>query len=224
MGSTTRCILLHGTGTWASPKLNSLLFLTPQQTAQNGKRWAQYSVLSTRDSETNCLHLRRTVKKLCLFRYHTLSPPPPPFLPPSFEILRDWFLPRETFCSLQPKASGTHVCLNPFIYSFHRDFSLRNHKSIKEEPKRQRSCAIIRIPEQSSSTSSDPDAALLLYRVVLSPCSQGDVRVLVHQRELLTSHQPRQLCPGLTNASIAAGMASENWLSPKTCKSYYTQA
>lgn len=173
MGSTTRCILLHGTGTWASPKLSSLLFLTAQQTAQNRKRWAQDSVLSMRDSESDCLHLRSTVKKLCLFRCHTLWPPPPPFLPPSFEILRDWFLPRGIFCSLLPKASGARLSESLYFTVSTETFSLRNHKSIKEEPKRQGSCVISRIPEQFSSTSSHPDAAVLLYRVVFSPCFPG---------------------------------------------------
>lgn len=62
------------------------------------------------------------VKKLRLFRYHTLWPPPPPFLPPSCPRLRssvrDWFLPRGTFCSLQTKASGAHIC-DPLPESLH---------------------------------------------------------------------------------------------------------
>lgn len=168
-----------------------------------------------------CLHLRCTVKKLRLFRYHTLSPPPPPFLPPSCKILRERLI-SDWRDILQPATLSlrcTHLPESLYftnVFQFPRTLSLRNYKISPG-----------RIPKNLSSWWQDRCGcrqnlrALLLYGLCSLPVSQGDVQVLVHRVELPTSHQP---CPGLTNASTAAGMGSENWLSPKTGKSYYTRA
>lgn len=82
MGSTTRCILLRGTGTRVLLTLNSPPLPHPPQIAQNGKRGAQESALWMTDSMTGCLHLHCTVKKLRLLRCHTLPPLLPFSLPP----------------------------------------------------------------------------------------------------------------------------------------------
>lgn len=110
--------------------------------------------------------------------------------------------------------------------SFHGHFPWAQDKSIKVECKSCSSCSFSSLnlyrPGQTylQTEFTCTSTGLCSFR----PVSQGDVQVLVHWRELPFSHQPRQFCPGLTIASIAAGIGSKNWLSPKTCKSYYTPA
>lgn len=156
-------------------------------------------------------------------------------LPPVlvWDSQRDQFLPRGTFCSLQPsKASGAHICLNHFTVQC---FPVSTDTFLKQLTNQSRTNPKDAVPVLSSGFNSLhlPGLTRLLTEFMCTfvggglcshPVSQGDVRVRVHQKEPLTSHPPRQFCPGLTNASTAAGMGSENWPSPKICKSYYTRA